>query len=101
MTMFRWIVKLIRDEYDVENTVLTRGAVLETDRGLAIEQIETVTGIMSENFNPRFPSGTLDEILKPEESRMLASWMKGLYKCPPFLPEGFEASCRGMNPEYS
>ena len=54
MTMFRWIVKLIRDEYDVENTVLTRGAVLETDRGLAIEQIETVPGIMSESFNPRF-----------------------------------------------
>ena len=101
MTMFRWIVKLIRDEYDVEETVLTRAAVLETDCGLAIEQIEALLGIMSESFNLRFPPGTLDEILKLEELCMLASWMKGLYKRPPFISEGFEASCRGMNPECS
>ena len=101
MTMFRWIVKLIRDEYDVEETVLTRAAVLETDCGLAIEQVEAVPGIMSESFNLRFPPGTLDEILKLEELCMLASWMKGLYKRPPFISEGFEACCRGMNPECS
>jgi hypothetical protein len=36
INMFRWIVKLIRDEYEVDETVLTRTAVLETDCGLVI-----------------------------------------------------------------
>ncbi len=34
MNMFRWIVKLIRDEYEVDETILVRSAVLETDCGL-------------------------------------------------------------------
>lgn len=29
--MFRWIVKSIRDEFDVDEAVLTRNALLETD----------------------------------------------------------------------
>ena len=32
---------------------------------------------------------------------MLASWMKGLYKRPPFISDGFEVVCRGMNPDCS
>ena len=37
MNMFRWIVKLIRDEYEVDEQILVRTAVLETDCGLVIE----------------------------------------------------------------
>ena len=40
MNMFRWIVKLIRDEYEIDEAMLTRTAVLETDCGLMIEQVE-------------------------------------------------------------
>ena len=98
MTMFRWIVKLIRDEYDIDETVLTRTAALETDCGLTIEQVESVLGLAGASFSLRFPPGRLDEVLKLEELCMLASWMKGYYKRPPFISDGFEASCRGMNP---
>ena len=101
MNMFRWIVKLIRDEYEVDESILTRSAVLETDCGLAIEQVESVLDTISESFQIKFPPGTLDEIVKLEELCILASWMKGLYKCPPFISEGFEASCREMNPGCS
>jgi hypothetical protein len=90
MNMFRWIVKVIRDEYEVD--------VLETDCGLMIEQIEAVLGVVSESFSLSFPPETLDEVLKLEELCMLASWMKGLYKRPPFISDGFETICRGMNP---
>ena len=31
MNMFRWIVKLIRDDYDIEEAKLTRTAQLETE----------------------------------------------------------------------
>lgn len=98
MTMFRWIVKLIRDEYDVEEARLTRFAVLETDLGLAIEQVEQVLSIVASCFLIRFPAGTLDELVKLEELCMLASWMKGLYKRPEFISDGFEARCRQVNP---
>jgi hypothetical protein len=98
MNMFRWIVKVIRDEYEVDEAILTRAAVLETDCGLMIEQIEAVLGVVSESFSLSFPPETLDEVLKLEELCMLASWMKGLYKRPPFISDGFETICRGMNP---
>ena len=57
MNMFRWIVKLIRDEYDVDEAILTRSAVLESDCGLMIEQVEAVLGIIGESFALRFPPG--------------------------------------------
>jgi hypothetical protein len=97
MNMFRWIVKLIRDEYDVDESILTRSAALETDCGLTIEQLEAIIGIVAENFGVYFPSETLNEVLKLEEFCMLASWMKGFYKRPSFISDQFEASCRGMN----
>ena len=97
--MFRWIVKLIRDEYDVDEAVLTRAALLETDCGLVIEQVETVLGVVSECFSLHFPPETLNEVLKLEELCMLASWMKGLYRRPPFISDVFEANCRRLNPD--
>ena len=98
MHMFRWIVKLIRDEYDVDEAILTRSAVLETDCGLMIEQIEMVLAIIAESFSLRFPPGTLDEVVKLDELCMVASWMKGLYKRPEFISEGFAVNCRAANP---
>jgi hypothetical protein len=98
MTMFRWIVKLIRDDYDVDEKVLTRTAVLETDCGLLVEQVEVVLGVISESFALRFPPETLNEILKLEELCMLASWMKGLYKRPDFISDSFASCCRALNP---
>jgi hypothetical protein len=98
MNMFRWIVKLIRDEYEVDEHKLVRTAVLETDCGLTVEDVEVVLGIVAESFAIRFPPGTLDEVLKLEELCVLASWLKGLYKRPDFISDGFEARCRGMNP---
>jgi hypothetical protein len=101
MNMFRWTVKMFRDEYEVDEAVLTRTATLETDCGLMIEQVEAILGVVAESFSLNFPPDTLDEILKLEELCMLASWMKGLYKRPPFISDGFEATCRGMNPGCS
>jgi hypothetical protein len=98
MNMFRWIVKLIRDEYDVDEAILTRSAVLETDCGLMIEQVEVVLSIIAESFALRFPAGTLDEVVKLDELCMVASWMKGFYKRPEFISEGFASSCRADNP---
>ncbi|MBK1660781.1 acyl carrier protein [Paracraurococcus ruber] len=98
MTMFRWIVKAIRDDYGVEEARLTRHAQLETEIGLSIEQVEELLGMIAASFAIRFPDGTLDEILRLEELCMLASWIKGLYKRPEFISDGFEASCRGVNP---
>jgi len=99
MTMFRWIVKAIRDDYGIEESRLTRGAVLETDLGLTIEQVEEMLEIIAASFAVRFPPGTLDEVLRLEELCMLASWMKGLYKRPPFISDAFEAVSRQMNPQ--
>ena len=98
MHMFRWIVKLIRDEYGVDEKTLTRTAMLETDCGLSIEQVEEVLDIIADCFTIRFPSGTLDEVLKLEELCMLAAWLKGLFKRPEFISNDFESRCRGVNP---
>ncbi len=98
MNMFRWIVKLIRDEYEVDETILVRSAVLETDCGLMIEQVEAVMATISESFHLEFPSGTLDEVVKLDELCMVASWMKGLYKRPDFISAAFEERCRSANP---
>ncbi len=98
MHMFRWIVKLIRDEYQIDEARLTRNAALETDLGLSMEQIEDVMGTIAESFTIRFPDGTLDEILKLEELCMVASWMKGLYKQPEFISADFAGRCRSANP---
>jgi hypothetical protein len=95
--MFRWIVKLIRDDYEVDEAILTRSAVLETDCGLLVEQVESVLGTIGDSFELRFPAGTLDEVVKLEELCMLAAWMKGLYKRPDFISAGFEQTCRTAN----
>ncbi len=97
MNMFRWIVKLIRDDYEVDEAVLTRSAVLETDCCLGIEQIELVLDTIGQSFELRFPSGTLDEVVKLGELCMLAAWMKGLYKRPEFISAEFEIRCRTVN----
>jgi hypothetical protein len=97
MHMFRWIVKLIRDDFAVDEAVLTRSAVLESDCGLMIEHLETVLGAIGDSFEVRFPSGTLDEVVKLDELCMLAAWMKGLYKRPEFISTGFEERCRAAN----
>ncbi len=98
MNMFRWIVKLIRDEYEIEESVLTRTAVLETDCGLMIEQVEAMLGTIADSFQLHFPPGTLDEVLRLEELCMLASWMKGFYKQPPFISDAFADRCKAVNP---
>ena len=98
MNMFRWIVKLIRDEYQIDEARLVRTAALETDIGLSGEQVEEVMGTISESFVMRFPDGTLNEVLKLEELCMLASWIKGFYKKPEFISADFEARCRAANP---
>jgi hypothetical protein len=101
MNMFRWIVKLIRDEFDVDEAILVRTAVLETDCGLIIDQVEAVLVIIGDSFQLSFPSDTLDEVLKLDELCMLAAWMKGFYKRPEFISGGFEERCRAVNPECS
>lgn len=101
MNMFRWIVKMIRDEYEVDESILTRSAALETDCGLMIEQLDAILGVVGESFSLTFPPDTLNEVLRLEELCMLASWMKGLYKRPSFISDEFEAACRGMNPGCS
>jgi hypothetical protein len=98
MHMFRWIVKLIRDEYEVDESILVRTAVLETDCGLIIEQVEALMTVIASAFGLTFPPGTLDEVLKLDELCMLASWMKGLYRRPEFISDAFEARCRSLNP---
>ena len=97
MHMFRWIVKLIRDEYEINETILTRTAVLETDCGLMIEQVEATLAIISSSFHLQFPEGTLDEIVRLEELCMLAAWLKGFYKRPEFISAAFDAQCRALN----
>lgn len=97
MHLFRWIVKLIRDDYGVDEKTLTRTAVLETDCGLSIEQVEEVLDIIADSFTISFPPGTLDEVVKLEELCLLAAWLRGLFKRPDFISEGFEAQCRAAN----
>jgi hypothetical protein len=97
MNMFRWIVKLIRDEYGVDEAVLVRSAALETNCGLVIDQVEDLLSIIGDSFALRFPPGTLDEVLKLDELCMVVSWMKGLYKRPDFISPDFEQRCRAAN----
>jgi hypothetical protein len=98
MTMFRWIVKAIRDDFGIDEGRLTRHAQLETELGLSIEQIEEVLRLIDDSFGVHFPAGTLDEVLRLEELCVLASGMKGVYKRPEFLSDGFAARCQAANP---
>jgi hypothetical protein len=99
MHMFRWIVKLIRDEYGIPEEQLTRHAVIEKDIGLTTEQIEQLLEWISEAFTVKFPPGTLDELVRLEELCLLASWLAGLYKRPEFLAEGFANTAAAVNPK--
>jgi hypothetical protein len=101
MHMFRWIVKLIRDEYGIDEKQLVRTAVLESDLGLSIDQVERVLEFVSDSFEIRFPDGTLDEVLRLEELCLVASWLKGFYKRPPFIGPEYEEACRSLNPGAS
>jgi hypothetical protein len=98
MHMFRWIVKLIRDEYEVDEARLVRAAVLETDCGLTIEDVEAAIAIVADSFAIRFPPDTLDEVVRLEELCVLASWLKGLYKRPDFISDAFASKCTTLNP---
>jgi hypothetical protein len=98
MNMFRWIVKLIRDDYGVDEAQLTRHAHIETDIGLSLEQTEELLEIIAGCFSIRFPPGTLDELVKFEEMCMLAAWLNGLYKQPEFLSAAFVAAAASLNP---
>ncbi len=95
--MFRWIVKLIRDDYGIQEDRLTRHAVIEKDIGLNLEQLEVVLGEIADSFGVRFPEGTLDEIVKLEELCMLSSWLAGFYKQPEFLGASYAESAKAIN----
>jgi len=97
MNMFRWIVKLIRDEYGIAEEKLTRFAVIETDIGLSVEQTEEVLDIVAKEFGVSFPAGSLDEVVKFEELCMLAAWLCGFYKQPEFLSAAFAAAAASHN----
>ena len=99
MNMFRWVVKLIRDEYGVAEETLVRTATIETDIGLSLEQTEEVLDIISSCFVITFPPGTLDELVKFEEMCMLAAWLNGLYKRPDFLSGDFADKAAACNPK--
>ena len=101
MHMFRWIVKLIRDEYGIPEDKLTRNAVIETDIGLNAEQLEEVLGVIAGAFEVRFPDGTLDELVRLEELCVLSSWLAGFYKQPPFLGAGYVTAAKAVNPRAS
>jgi hypothetical protein len=98
MHMFRWIVKLIRDDYGVGEDKLVRTADIETDIGLSVEQREEVLDIISKSFGVSFPDGTLDELVKFEEMCLLAAWLHGLYKQPEFISSGYAGSAAAANP---
>lgn len=93
----RAIVKLIRDQYGIDEALLKRTAVLEADLGLTVEQVEAILEYTSEAFGVSFPPGTLDEVLRLEELCLLACWLKGYYKQPSFVSEGFAGACRNLN----
>lgn len=97
MQTFRWIVKLIRDDFGIDEKILTRNAVLE-EVGLTSEQLERVLDFIAEAFEVVFPDDTLDEVVHLEDLCMLVSWMKGFYKKPDFVSASFEVSCRDLNP---
>ena len=97
MNMFRWIVKLIRDDYGIDEEKLTRNAHIDTDIGLTLEQTEEVMEIVASCFKIVFPPGTLDELVKFEELCMLAAWLNGLYKQPEFLGAEFIGRAISLN----
>ena len=97
MHMFRWIVKLIRDDYAVDEAILTRSAGLAADCGLTGEQLENLLDTISRCFELRFPMDTLDEVVKLEQLCMLAAWMRGLYRRPDGISDEFEDRCRAVN----
>ena len=98
MNMFRWVVKLIRDDYGIDEAKLTRFASIEDDIGLSTEQVEEVLDIMESSFVIKFPPDTLDQLVKFEEMCMLATWMHGLYKRPEFLTMEFSQIVADINP---
>jgi hypothetical protein len=97
MQMFRWIVKLIRDDYNVDEKVLTRAVELDPGIGISTEQLENVLEDIAECFSLRFPDCTLDQVVRLEDLCMLASWMSGLYKRPDFVSDPFAEQCRAVN----
>lgn len=98
MHLFRWIVKLIRDEHGIDESRLVGRAVLETDCGLQIEDLEIVLRGIGMSFCVVFPPDALDEVVKLDELCMLTAWMKGLYKRPEFLSDDFARRCQMLNP---
>src|ERR1700758_3369315 len=90
----RAIVRLLRDQYGIEEDRLTRAALLDRDLGLDVEQLEGLLAMIEESFSLRFPEGTLDEVLRLEDLALLASWLKGFYKRPGFLSEACAEKAR-------
>lgn len=99
MHMFRWIVKLIRDEYGIAEDKLTRTAAIEKDLALSLEQLEQILEYIQEAFGIHFPPGTLDELVRLEELCLVASWLAGFYKRPEFLGGGFVDAAMAINPK--
>ena len=98
MNMFRWIVKLIRDEYGIEEAKLTRTAEIEKDLSLTLEQLEQILDYIQDGFQVKFPDGTLNELVKLGELCLVASWLAGFYKKPEFLGAAYVESAAAMNP---
>ncbi len=48
MHLFRWIVMLIRDGCEVDEATLVRAAMLESDCGLVLDDVERVLNITTE-----------------------------------------------------
>ncbi len=101
MHMSRWIVKLVRDDYRIDETRLRGTVSLDRDLGLSQEQIETVMATIAESFGIRFPTGTHGEVVNLRELCMLACWLKGLHKRPDFVSAKFERKCRVANPSLA
>ena len=98
MNLFRWIVKLIRDEYGIDEAKLTRTATIEDDLGLTLEQVERILEYVQEAFGIKFPAGAMDEVVRLEELCLLASWLAGFYKRPDFLGASYAETARSINP---
>jgi hypothetical protein len=100
MNMFRWIVKLLRDDYGLDESRLNRTAILD-QLGLSDHQVKEVVSIIARSFSIRFPEQTVTEIQKLEELCLVASWLKGFYKRPDFISPQFERECREANPSLA
>ena len=101
MHMSRWIVKLIRDDYRIDETRLRGTVALDKDLGLSQDQIEVVMATIAESFGIRFPHDAHGEILNLRELCVLACWLKGLHKRPDFISPKFERKCRVANPSLA